>query len=171
MDPVTMGVLAGGSTILSGLLSFGSARKQAKAQKAYQRYKNKMTRLSAGMQQNALTTQTVIKEQELARDRLDVQSAGVQAIGGVEAAQAASGVTGRSARQTALAALRNIAAANANIDTQLFGLKRQEAAERLGIGMQAAVQTDYSYIAKPSFLGTMLQTGLDAASAYQAFTK
>lgn len=142
--------------LLGGVLNYGAARQEAKAKKAVQAYTNKMVSLSNAMSQNSINVNQIFEQSALIQEGVNIQANQIQAQGSAEVQAAAAGVSGGSVNDTMLTISREAAKAEYN-RSELFKQKSlQYDYQRMNINMQAATQRDFSYIAKPSILGSIL---------------
>ena len=145
------------------LLSAGSQYKadkaQYKAQKAYQDYRNTMTNLLNAVSQNAITTNEVLSNAAATRQAIQLRRVALSTQGGAEAAAGAAGVKGRSVERTILNIQRNAAMQERERQLALESSWLSFDYQRVNSSMDAALQQDYSYLAKPKF-GNYLMSAL-----------
>lgn len=137
-------------------LGFLSDRAKSKAQKAWQKYQNAMTNLSNAESQNAITMNEIFANQASAMQALDIRKSFLATEATNEVSAAAAGVKGRSVNQVIFDVQRTANIAEANRIETLNTTNLSFDKQRQGSAMSAAMQQDYSYIPKPSFLGSML---------------
>ena len=92
-----------------GLVDYFNSRNQAKGMKAFQKYKNTMTMLSAAQSQNAITTNWLLERAAFAEQGIDLQKQSMITSARVESAAAGAGVKGRSVNQAMFDVARNAA--------------------------------------------------------------
>ena len=141
-------------------LGFLQGRQQAKAQKAWQRYRNTMTNLSAAGAVNSINSNEQIFRDTSTMEAIDIKKSFLESTASNAVSAAAAGVKGRSVNQVLFDVKRNADMAEGNRQikyaqaTNAFQQQRQNAA------MSAAMQQDYSYIPEPSAIGALLGFGM-----------
>lgn len=150
-----MSYFAAGASLLQGFMSYGADRAQAKAQKRMQEFRNKMTYLANAVNQNAITTNVTLAQQQSAKAAVNMRRDEIGATGSASVAAAAAGVRGRSVTATMLNIQRRAGLNEKARTDDLEQMWLQTDQQRLGSAMSAAQQQDYSYIPTPD-LGTYL---------------
>lgn len=137
--------------MLSAGAAYSADKAQAKAQRAWQQYSNKMTELSATVSQNAITTNTLLASDRLAMAAMQLKKQTLGTTAEAVTNAAAAGVKGNSVSRQIRQILSN--ASQRDFDRQeefratMLGFDQQ----RINVSMSAAMQKDYSYIPKPKF--------------------
>lgn len=149
---------------LSGFKAIGgyiTAKRQAKADKAWQEYNNKLTRMQDALNQNALTTNENILRERVARDKYNVEVSKYRTQAESEVASAAIGAEGNSVDLAMLEISQNAARAQHEIevdaDYQFMGYQQQRTSSR----MQTEMQLDYKQIVKPSIASAVFGWGAE----------
>lgn len=149
---------------LSGFKAIGSyitAKRQAKADKAWQEYNNKLTRMQNAMNQNALTTNENMLRERVTRDKYNIEISKYKTGAAAETAAASVGAEGNSVDLVMLEISQNAARAQHELDVdadyQYQGIQQQRASSR----MQTEMQLDYTQIVKPSIASAVLGWGSD----------
>lgn len=147
----------------SKLAAYGEASANAKAQKAYQQYRNTMTNLSNAVSQNNITVNELFSNDVFKRQALEIQQDYKQSYGDLNVQAGAAGTAGRSVDRALTMVKQNRDMAeqvrNQNlIDSWIgFDVQRQNSA------MSAAMQQDHSYIPKPSLSSYLFGAAKDTA--------
>lgn len=155
-----------GSDLLSGIMSYNSQMKTAKAKRAWQAYSNTMVDLSNAVSQNTITDNTLMAEASFAQEAIDIRRQNLVASASTEVQAAAAGVKGNSVERSLVMVSRNAAEAERNRQIKRESTLMAFQQQRVNAGLQAAMQKDYSYIPKPSFLGTMFESVSKAAGHF-----
>lgn len=141
--------------MLSAMGQYSADKAQAKAQKAIQKYKNKMARIADAINQNALTTNTTLAIQQSAQQAVYQRKDELSSLGSTAVAAAAAGVRGKSVTASLLDVKRGAALIEKQRSDDLQHTFMQIDQQRLGSALSAVQNQDLSYIPKPSF-GTYL---------------
>lgn len=156
-DVATQGALSG----FKAIGSYITAKRQAKADKAWQDYNNKLTRMQDAMNQNALTTNENMLRERAARDKFNIEISKYKTTAAAEVASASIGAEGNSVDLVMLEISQNAARAQNEIETdadyQYMGIQQQRRSSK----MQAEMQLDYTQIVKPSIASAVLGWGAD----------
>lgn len=148
----------GGFKALGGYIA---AKRQAKADKAWQDYNNKLTRMQDAMNQNAITVNENILEERVTRDKYNIEVSKYRTQAESEVAAAAIGAEGNSVDLALLEISQNAARAQHEIevdaDYQFQGYQQQ----RLSSRMQTEMQLDYKQIVKPSIASAVFGWGAE----------
>lgn len=151
--------IAAGSSLLSGLMSFGADKAAAKAQRAFQKYRNTMTQLSNALAQDAITANELISNEQFRRQALQIQSTYQEAAGATQVQAGATDTAGRSVDRSMflLEQSRDMAEAvrQENLISSWIAFDQQ----RENAAMSAAMQQDYSYIPKPNLMTYLFKAG------------
>ena len=135
---------------------FIAASKQAKADKAWQKYNNKMVRLQDAMNQNALTTNENIQREATLEKRFGIRVSEYKTIASATVVAAASGTVGRSVNSVLFDVHRNAAHADALAAQDFEYAKLQIDEQRRQSSMQAQLNLDLRKIQGPSPIGLAL---------------
>jgi hypothetical protein len=138
-----------GMNMLSAGQSYKADKAQYKASKAWQAYSNTMVRLSDAVNQNAITTNTLMAGDAFAEQALQIKRGSTMASAQVEVGAAAAGVKGRSVNQAMFDVQRNAAAREYERQQGFKNTMLAFDQQRLQSAMSAEMQQDYSYIPKP----------------------
>lgn len=147
--------IAAGMQVAGALGQYSADKANAKAQKAVQKYRNKMANIANAINQNAITTNTILSMQQSARKAVFMRRDELSTLGSTAVAAAAAGVRGRSVNASLMAVQRNAATAERMRQNDLEEQFMQYDQERLSSSLSAVMNQDHSYIAKPS-LGSYL---------------
>lgn len=128
---------------------YKAAKQQYKAEKAFQDYRNTMTRLSDAQSQNAITTNETMSNAAFARQAIQLDKATIGTTGKVAVSAAAAGVRGRSVNQVLIQVQRNSAQQERERQIALESSWLSFDQQRKNSAMSAAMSIDYSYIPKP----------------------
>ena len=158
--------LAAGLNVAGSLAQYGADKAQAKANKAVQEYRNKMTRIADAINQNAITTNTTLAIQNSARQAVFMRRDEISTLGSTVVAAAAAGVRGNSVNKTLLDVKRNAAVQERMRQVDLEQQFLQFDQQRLSSALQAEQNRDYSYIATPKLGTYLLSAGTKVAGMY-----
>ena len=151
----------GGLSAFKAIGSYITAKRQAKSDKLWQDYNNKLTRMQDAMNQNALTTNENMLRERSMRDKYNVEISKYKTQASAEVASAAVGAEGNSVDLVMLEISQNAARASKAIDQdadyQYQGIQQQ----RLSSKMQTEMQIDYTQIVKPSIAAAVMGWGAD----------
>lgn len=145
-----------GMDMLGGFMQYQSDKAEAKAARAYQKYRNTMTNLSNAINQNAITTNEIMSNDAFTREAVDIKKDYLAADANATVSAAAAGVKGRSVNQSLFDIKRSMDVAEGLRQENLrnswlaFDQQRQTSA------MDAALQQDHSYIPKPKLASYLL---------------
>lgn len=159
-----------GMNMLSAGQSYAADKAQYKASKAWQAYSNTMVRLSDAVNQNAITTNTLMAGDAFAEQALQIRKGGILASAQVETQAAAAGVKGRSVNQAMFDVQRNAAARESERQQSFKNTMLSFDQQRLQSSMSAEMQQDYSYIPKPKAASYILNAAMKSFSAYQSMS-
>lgn len=155
--------------VMSAMSSWQAGTKQANAEKAYQRYRNKMTKLSDAQNQNAITQNVTNAIQASAKQAVENQSAAIQAEGTARVASAAAGSGGNTASRSMWAVERTVANIEYQRQEGLKDMFLNSEVQRKQSAMNAALQVDKSYIPTPSSASLILGVAKAVVSSYAAY--
>lgn len=157
-----------GSAVQHGM-SFITARREAKSQKRWQDWRNKMLAFANAEQQNTITLNERMAIQRSAMERQAIQTSARLTGASTAVSAAAAGVTGRSVIQTMNQVKRNAAAAEYRRETdlkqQLMGFQIQ----RESLNMQEVQQREYNPIPTPSGASQMLGFATDMGNLWNQY--
>lgn len=156
------------SNALSAASQYSADKAESKVRRAWQTYRNTMTRLSDAVSQNAITSNELLSNAAFARQAMQLQKATMATEGSAESSAAAAGVRGKSVNQVVLSIQRSSAEQERERQIQLETSWMASDQQRLNSAMSAAMQQDYSYIPKPKastyFLGAAMKTATQGMS-------
>jgi hypothetical protein len=160
--------LSGGLAALRSGMAYKEAKESAEAKKAWQAYKNAMTKLSNANNQNILTTNENIaaassREQAFAIDRSEYLTS-AQA----EVAAAAGDTGGRSVNAVMADVERNATMAQSRRKQDLNAQYMQIDNQRKQSDFSAAMQMDYSPIPEPNPATYALNFATDMTKLYRS---
>lgn len=138
--------------IFDMLMAFGSYRAdkaQAKAQRAMQDYRNKMTNIANAINQNAITQNTTLQVQQSARQAVFMRRDELSVAGSTAVAAGAAGVRGRSVNATLVKVQQDAGLLEKQRADDLQNYFLQETQQRLSSSLSAVQNQDLSYIPKP----------------------
>lgn len=163
VNGITGGLKAVGSFILQS--------RQAKSDRKWQEYNNKMTRLQDGVNQNNINLNQNMAVERQVREQYQLRMAEYQTSSKAEAAAAAVGAEGNSVDKVLLEISQNESRAQASMRTdmnyQMVGFQNQ----RQSSALQTAMQIDYTQIPKPNLAQSLLSWGADTAAGWWQSTK
>lgn len=142
--------LKGFSEVASGFAGFIGDSRKAKAEKAWQKYRNKMVDLSASINQNALTTNELLAQDAFAAQAIELDKSTILTRARTEVAAAAAGVKGKSVNRSIRRIIATSAEREAERQAEFSAMKSGIRQQRLNTSLSAAMQQDYSVIPKPS---------------------
>lgn len=152
-----------GTTVLSALSGYKAQKAQYKVQKRLQEYRNKMTRITAALSQNAITDNVILTQKQAARKAVGLRREEMSTVGSATVAAAAAGVRGRSVNQTLVDVQRNYATQEFLRTSDLKDAFAQFDQQRLNTEVQATLSMDHSFIEKPSLGAALLKIGSSVA--------
>ncbi len=138
--------------LLDMFMAFGSYRAdkaKAKAQKAMQDYRNKMTNIANAINQNAITQNTTLQVQQSAKQAVFMRRDELSIAGSTAVAAGAAGVRGRSVNATFLDVQRSAGMQEKQRADDLQNYFLQEHQQRLSSTLSAVQNQDLSVIQKP----------------------
>jgi hypothetical protein len=146
-----------GMNWLSAAMQYNADKKEYKAKKAWQNYSNTMVQLSAGVQQDAITTNQIFAMDALTQQGFQAQQDTLDTAGKTEVASAAAGVKGKSVNLSMRDVLRKAGMREAERQDSFQKTMLDFRNQRTNVAMAAAMQKDYSYIPKPNAASYFLQ--------------
>lgn len=146
---------AAGMQVGSAIMNYQADKATAKAQQAFQKYRNTMTQLSNALAQNAITSNELIEMEQSKRDALTIQQDYQTAAGDTQVQAGASYTAGRSVSRSMHELKLSAQAAETVRQENLINAWQGYDAQRKNAAMSAAMQQDYSYIPTPK-LGSYL---------------
>lgn len=144
-----------GLDIISQVGSFIVQSRQAAADRKWQAYNNKMTRLQDAINQNALTSNERMRKEKKAVQLLQVQKSEGATVAKAEVSAAATGTVGRSVNMVIFDIKRNAATARQSIERDDEMADEQTDHQRMLSAMSAQMQLDLRSLPGPS-AGTLL---------------
>lgn len=158
-----------GLNLLQGFASYQADKAQAKAQKAYQAYKNAMARLSDATTQNVITENQIATNEAFADQAVGIKQQNLLSVAQAEVSAAAAGVTGRSVNQVQLNINRSAALAERQRQNDMTNSNLSFAGQRQQSAQAAANAQDYSYIPTPKLGSYLLSAASSFAGSKQGF--
>lgn len=158
--------LMGGLSLLKNGMSFQAASVEAKAKRQWQAYKNAMVKLQDAQNQNAITTNEVMLEGRVAEQRFQIKRSEYVTEAAAEASAAAADTEGRSVNMVMFDIERNASMQQARLTQDLEAQYAQFDQQRQSSAFQAALNTDYTFIPKPSLATYALGFATDMTNAY-----
>ena len=140
---------AAGMQIGSAIMGYKADKAQAKAQQAFQKYRNTMTQLSNALTQNAITSNELIELDQAKRDALTIQENYQQSSGDTQVMAGASYTAGRSVGRSLHVLKLSTQMAEQTRQENLINAWQGYDAQRKNAAMSAAMQQDHSYIPTP----------------------
>ncbi len=153
-----------GQAVLGGFKAVGSyflRSRQAKADKAWQRYNNALTRMQNAQNQNNITINETLLTERNVRAKYAVEQAAYQTEGSAEMAAAVLGVEGNSVNRTLAQITKNATREQQQLDRDFETQALQLAEQRSASNLQTEMQIDYQQIPKPNLLSEFLNFGAD----------
>lgn len=149
----------GAFSALSSLTSFITASKQAKQDRLWQEYNNKMTKLQNAENQNIITTNDVMRQDRKHTQLMQIQKSETASLASAEASAAASGTIGNSVNMTLRAISQNASNARQAIerDDDLQDVQTMNQRFQSAFGME--MQLDRRVISGPSTASLLLGLG------------
>lgn len=155
--------------ITSGFKAIGSfiaQSRQAKSDKAWQKYNNTMTNLQNAVNQNNININQNMAIERQVRESYNLRVAKYQTESTAEVAAAAVGAEGNSVDMVMRDISTNEARAQSQLKTdtnyQMVGFDNQRQSSQ----MQTAMQTDYTQIPTPNLAQSLLDWGSKNATGY-----
>lgn len=151
-DWTNLGLDAAGTALntFQGFAKYKSAKAEAKAREAWQKYHNTMVNLSNATQQNGITMNEIFAQQALADQALQIKRGDIISSGSVEANAAAAGVTGNSVALSMLDVKRNSAQAEYKRQVTFKNTMLAFDTQRTNAALAAVMQGQHSYIPQPN---------------------
>ncbi|AGC35614.1 internal virion protein [Rhizobium phage RHEph08] len=154
---------------LSGMKAIGSyiqQKRQYEADKSWQKYNDKLTRIQDSRNQNNITINQNMAFERQVREKYQIDQAEYKTKASAEVAAAAVGAEGNSVDKVLLEVSQNASRARSQSDIdmnyQLVGYRNQREASSL----QMFMQLDRTQIPKPNLAANLLSWGADAAGKY-----
>lgn len=151
-----------GMNMLQGMMNYNADKAQAKAQRAWQKYSNKMVDLSNSVNQNAINTNELLAADSFAAQAVQLQTDTALTTAKAETIAAAAGVKGRSVDRTLHQIMNNSAQREAERQEAFRVSKLGFEQQRQQMAMSAAMQKDYSYIPKPKAASYLLGAAMNS---------
>lgn len=151
---------------LGGMKSLGSFilnRRQAKADKAWQKYNNALTRMQNAQNHNAITVNEGLLAERTTRAKFAVRQAAYRTQGEAEMSAAAVGATGNNVERVLATLKKNESRELTQLDRDFEAQALQLAEQRTASNLQTEMQIDYKQIPSPNLLSTLL-TGVGDVS-------
>lgn len=164
------GAEAGFSFLKTGL-SFIAARKEAKAAKAWQAWKNAMVRMQGAQNQNVVTLNRAMTREASAEQAFAIDRSGYETSATTTVAAASVGVTGRSVDQVMMGVARNVAYAQQKRQDDLNQKLTGYDVERRQIAMQTELSVDHTPIPTPGFADFALGLSADLGKLWKDYSK
>lgn len=139
-----------GLSFASQIGGFIAASKQAKADKAWQKYNNTMTKLSNSINQDVLTTNENIQRRATLQKRASIRKSEYTTLASASVAAAASGTIGRSVNSVMHDIKRNAALADAQAAEEFEMVKVETDNQRMQASMQTQMSLDLRKIQGPN---------------------
>lgn len=150
--------LAGASQVIGYL----AAAKKAAADRKWQEYNNKMTRLANAQNQNSITANEILTRKRNALEEFNIRLSGDATKAKIEAQAAATGTTGRSVEAALFDVSRNTANASARREMDWEVQQMQFNQNRQSSQLQTDTQIDYATIPSPNPASYLLGFAADA---------
>lgn len=160
---VPWGQIQAGANFFSALMSYGADKAAAKAQRAFQKYRNTMTQLSNALAQDAITSNELISNEQFRRQALQIQSTYQEAAGATQVQAGASDTAGRSVDRSMFLLEQSRDMAEAVRQENLINSWTAFDQQRQNAAMSAAMQQDYTYIPKPNLASYLFKSAMNAA--------
>lgn len=149
----------GAMTGIKEVGSFILKSRQAKSDRAWQKYNNAMTRIQNATNQNALTANEGMLVERTVRERFNTDLSAYKTKASGVVAAAAVGAEGNSVERVLAEVEHNRARAQSGITTDLNYQQQGIAQQRASSNMQTEMQIDYTQIPKPNFASSLLDWG------------
>jgi hypothetical protein len=149
-----------GMSMISAIGKHKQAKADAKAARAMQAYRNKMTNIANGINQNAITQNTTLAIQQSAKRAVHMRRDALQTAGATEASAAASGTKGNSVNATLLDVHRNAGLLEKQRADDLEGFFLQQTQQRLSSALSAAQNQDLTHIPKPKLSSYLMDAAI-----------
>ena len=161
---------AAGMQIGSSLMNYQADKATAKAQQAFQRYRNTMTHLSNAMTQNAITSNELIEMESSKREALQIQENYQAAAGATQVQAGAAYTAGRSVDRSMHELKLGAQMAETVRQENLVNAWQGYDAQRKNAAMSAAMQQDHSYIPTPKLGSYLFKAAANIASGQASGT-
>ena len=135
--------------------TFSASKAKADAQRAVQKFNNKMVNIANAMNQNVISTNTTLNIQQSARKAVALDRNELTAVGAATVSAAAAGVRGNSVDSTIDNVQRGAGLLEHQRELDLEQQFDQQFNQRLNSSFSARQNQDTSYIAKPSLASAM----------------
>jgi hypothetical protein len=156
----------GGLSLLKNGVAYSNAKETAETQRAWQKYKNAMTRMADAMNQNALTVNENLARERAIKAKFEIGRSEHLTLGEAEVSAAAADTGGRSVNAVMFDLERNADVARNKVDADLEAQRLQIDHQREASAWQAATQIDYSPIPMPNKATYMLNFATDVTKSY-----
>jgi hypothetical protein len=147
--------------------AFGADKARAKADQAYQAYKNAMARISDATTQNVITENQIATNQAYGDQAVGIKQQNILSVAQAEVSAAAAGVKGRSVNQVQLNINRSAALAERQRQNDMKNANLSFAGQRQQSAQAAANAQDYTYIPTPKLGSYLLKAGMSYATGRQ----
>lgn len=161
-DWAVQGTLGGMKTLGSFILR----SRQAKADKAWQKYNNALTRMQNAQNQNAITINEGLLVERRVRAEFAVRQSAYQTEGQAEMAAAAIGAEGNNVERVLLQIKKNESRELANIAGDFDAQALQLAEQRVASNFQTEMQIDRTQIPKPNIASDLLTSFGDVSMKF-----
>lgn len=152
-------------SFLTAFMSYRADKAQAKAKRAMQTYRNKMTNVANAINQNAITTNTTLRIQQSARKAVHLRREELGTLGTVAVSAAAAGTRGRSVANTLINAQRNAGLLQGARERDLQTSFIQSKQQRISSALSAVQNQDLTYIPKPSLTSYLFKDALQTTES------
>ncbi len=146
--------------------SFIQQQRQAKADKAWQAYNNKLVNLQNAQNQNNITVNENMAVERNVRERFQISQSEYKTTGEAVAAAGALGAEGNSVdlvlKDISRNAGRAMAASQNDFEYSMLSYSKQKEAS----SFQTAMQYDYTQIPSPNIATSLLSWGADTTSKW-----
>jgi hypothetical protein len=154
-------------TAAQAVSQYGADKATAKANKAYQAYKNAMARISDATTQNVITENQIATNQAYGDQAVGIKQQNLLSVAQSEVSAAAAGVKGRSVNQVQLDINRSAALAERQRQNDMTNSNLSFAGQRQQSAQSAANAQDYSFIPTPKLGSYLLKAGMSYAASPQ----
>jgi hypothetical protein len=159
--------VSGVSSLVKQGVSYMQADADAKSKRAWQAYKNAMTKLADANNQNAITTNERLMEERISKQRFNINRSEYMTSAMAEASAAAEGTGGRSVNMVQFDVERNASMQQANLTADLEAQYVNADNQRMNSAFQAASSMDMSFIPSPNLATYALGFGNDIMKSYK----
>ena len=146
--------------------SFIQKSRQAKSDRAWQKYNNTMTRIQNGVNQNNITTNQNMALERKVRESFNLRVAKYQTEAKAEVAAAAVGAEGNSVDMVMRDIQQNESRMQANLDKDFEYQRAGFQQQRQSSALQTEMQIDYRQIPKPSIAQDLLKWGAETGTEW-----